>query len=135
MPFGQRGKPFVKTPTTRRGLAIFKLPAAMFADPNQVLGDKPGTKARDPKLIPQQAPLQLREQMVDQVKMMARTSVLKQQKEAAAAGAAAVLVLTEVSIQEDLARMQSELQGILRALKGPPEATSPLATRVSLRTL
>ena len=52
---------------------------------------------------------------------MVRASLLTKQKEAAAAAAAAAIpVITEVSVQEDRARVQSELQGSMKALTGSP---------------
>ena len=67
---------------------------------------------------------------------MVRASLLTKQKEAAAAAAAAAIpVITEVSVQEDRARVQSDLQGSMKALTGsPPSTTFPLETRVVLRT-
>ena len=50
--------------------------------------------------------MQLRDQMVQQVRAMVKTSLLKKQREVACVAAAAVpLVLTEVNVQADLARM------------------------------
>ena len=52
---------------------------------------------------------------------MVKTSLLKKQREVASVAAAAVPpVPTEVSVQEDLARMDVELQGVMKALKGSP---------------
>ena len=65
--------------------------------------------------------MQLRDQMIRQVKAMFKTSLVKKQCEMASVVAAAVrLVLTEVSIQDDLARMDVDLQGAMKACKGSP---------------
>ena len=46
------------------------LPAAIYAYPNQAMGEKLRTKAPDPTLTPQQAAMKLRDQMVEQVTAM-----------------------------------------------------------------
>ena len=55
---------------------------ASFVDPNQVLGDKFGTKEQDPKLTAQQVALQSRNQMGSHVQQMVRASLLQQKREA-----------------------------------------------------
>ena len=85
-----------------------------------------GTQAPDPTLTPQQAAMKLRDHMVEQVKAMVKTSLLKKQRESASVAAVAVPpVLTEVSVQEDLARMEKDMQGAMKALKGSPLDDAP----------
>jgi hypothetical protein len=59
--------------------------------------------------------------MIRQVKAMVKASLLKKQRDVASVVAAAVPpVLTEVRIQGDLARMDVDLQGAMKAFKGSP---------------
>ena len=118
--------PMVKTLTTRRESALCKWPAATYVNPNQAMGDKLGTKAPDPALTPQQVATKLRRQMIDQVKAMVKASLIKKQRESASVAAVAVsLVVTEVSVHEELARMEVDVQGAMRALEGSPLYGAP----------
>ena len=57
------------------------LPTAPFADPNQALGERLGMKAPGPTLTPQQAAIQLRDQVVEQVKAMVKAFLFTKQRE------------------------------------------------------
>ena len=121
IPDGQRGMPSVRTTSTRRAPAMCNIPAVSYVNPNAAMGDKLGTEEPDLNLTPQEAALRLRDQMIKQVKAMVKTSLLKKQRDQVyAAPAAASPVLTEVSIQEELARMDTNVQGALNAFKGLP---------------
>jgi hypothetical protein len=113
--------PMVITSSTRREPAMCNIPAANYVNPNAALGDKLVTEEMDPNITPQQAAMQLRDQMIKQVKTMVMISLLKKQRETASVAAAAVPPeLTGVSVQEELARMDVDVQGALRAFKGSP---------------
>ena len=111
----------VNTSATRREPAMCIIPAATYVNPNAAMGDTLGTQEVDPTMSPQQAAMQLRDQMIRQVKAMVKTSLLKKQREMASAAATAdPCVLTEGSVQDDLDHMGVDLQGAMKAFKGSP---------------
>ena len=58
--------------------------------------------------------------MIEQVKKMVRISLLQKKREAAVAVVAVVvdtLVITTVSVQDEMARMQTELHALMQAIK------------------
>ena len=57
---------------------------------------------------------------------MVKASLIKKQRESASVAAVAVsLVVTEVSVHEELARMEVDVQGAMRALEGSPLYGAP----------
>ena len=111
----------VNTSATRREPAMCIIPAATYVNPNAAMGDTLGTQEVDPTMSPQQAAMQLRDQMIRQVKAMVKTPLLKKQREMASAAATAdPSGLTEASVQDDLDRMDVDLQGAMKAFKGSP---------------
>ena len=93
------------------------LPVVEAIDPNQKLGEKLGTKAQDPNATPKQVAQILRDQMVEQVKKIVRAPLLRKNKEVAIATASvvavAIIVIMGVSVQDDMARIQLDLQSVL----------------------
>ena len=58
--------------------------------------------------------------MIEQVKKMVRISLLQKKREAAVAVVVVVvdtLVITTVSVQDEMARMQTELHALMQAIK------------------
>ena len=111
----------VITSSTRREPAMCNILAANYVNQNAAMGDKLGTEEMDPNITPQQAAMQLRDHMIQQVNTMVMTSLLKKQRETASVAAAAVPPeLTGVSVQEELARTDVDVQGALKAFKGSP---------------
>ena len=95
--------------------------------PKPGFGKKFGTNAQHHTLTLQQAALKVRAQMHEQATAMVKASLLEKQKEVVAVVVAATVpVLTDVRIREAMARMQAELQGIMRALKGLPFDDIPI---------
>ena len=54
---------------------------AEAADPNQMLGQRPGSKAPDPSMTPRQAAQALRDRMAEQVERMVSASILKKMRQ------------------------------------------------------
>ena len=106
----------VTTSASRREPAMCNIPAATYVNPNAAMGDALGTQEMDPTISPQQAAMQSRDQMIKQVKAMVKASLLKKQREMASAVATAdPSGLTEVSVQDDIDRMNVDLQGAMNA--------------------
>ena len=117
IPFGQRGMPMVTTSDSRREPAMCNIPAATYVNPNAAMGGALGTQEMDPTISPQQTAMQIRDQMMKQVKAMVKASLLKKQRAMAPAAAMAdPSGLTEVSVQDDLDRMNVDLQGVMQGV-------------------
>ncbi len=112
----QRGRPNVVTPQVQRSPALCSCKVAEVVDPNQMLGNSLGVEAPDPSTTRRQAAQALRE-MAEQAKRMVRDSLLTQMRRewaTVAPAVAAMLVLMEVSVQDDHDRMNVDTQAVLQ---------------------
>ena len=115
-------------------MCSFKAEAAV--DPNQVLGESLGTETVDPSMTPLQAALAARDRMVDQANKMVRDALLRRRRREQAPAepvAAAVPVLAEVSVQDDIDRMTVDMQAILHAVKDALPTTTCQQVRLGYR--
>ena len=118
VPFGLRGKPTTRSSATRRTAAVVTAPTTTYVDPNQAMGNKLGTKPAEIRASARAVAEAAGALMRKQVKSMVRAALLICQREAAKAAASqASPAAAAIPVDDDLRRMEINIQCVMQALK------------------